>query len=316
MLCRRPFIKTRDGLSVWYRLKNPDAPPHEGLPFPCGDCLACRINKRRAWTLRLLLEFYEQGEKASFVTLTYADQNFPFSETGNPVLCKRDLQLWIKRIRKKYGQGIRYYAAGEYGSKTRRPHYHIILFGLSPDELDPDWFYFGGKSGPFRPNYCRSSPLYESWQHGIVHIGEVTPHSIQYVAGYVTKKLTKKERENLGVSPEFALMSRRPGLGISAVAEIARSLHKVSQNSPTALPSRELVVASKRWPLGRYLLHKLSIVSDISSGFEEYYRSMQDAYRESVRQHRDFLEYLVETDNQAFLNLETKEHMFHERDGL
>lgn len=310
MLCRRPFIRDRSGKV----LVRPDIGDiKDGIPFPCGQCLACRINKRRMWTLRLLLEFFEQHEKASFVTLTYSDDNFAFSESGTPVLCKRDLQLWLKRVRKKYGQGIRFYAAGEYGPKTKRPHYHVILFGVAPDELDPDWFYFGGKSGPYQNNYCRSSPLYESWQLGIVHIGEVTPHSIQYVAGYVTKKITKKGD---GLEPEFQLMSRRPGIGLSAVSEIARSLQKVSKNCPSALPSREVVVEGKRWPLGRYLLDKLRIVSDIPDGLEEYIRNLQGTYRESLRKHTDFLTYLVESDNQAFLNLETKEHMFHDRDGL
>lgn len=312
MLCRRPFIRTPNGLSVWNRLTNPDFKPHDGLPFPCGQCLACRINKRRAWTLRLLLEFF-QHEKASFITLTYTDENLPLSLDGHSVLCKRDLQLFFKRLRKKFGEGIRYYACGEYGPKTKRPHYHCIIFGVAPDELDEDWFYFGGKSGPFKPNYCRSTPLYETWQLGIVHIGEVNQHSIQYCAGYVTKKITRKSD---GLTPEFQLMSRRPGLGLSAVAEIARSLQTVSENCPSALPTREVVVDGKRWPLGRFLLHKLRIVSDIPDGFEEYYRNMQDAYRESKRQHRDFLEFIVESDSQPFLNLERKQKMFHDRGDL
>lgn len=310
MLCRRPFIRDKSGKV----LVRPDIGDRkDGIPFPCGQCLACRINKRRQWTARLLLEFFENNEKASFVTLTYSDDNFPLSLNGYPVLCKRDIQLFLKKLRKRFGQGIRYYAAGEYGPKTKRPHYHLILFGVAPDELDPDWFYFGGKSGPFRPNYCRTSPLYETWQHGIVHIGEVTAHSIQYVAGYVTKKITKKGD---GLEPEFALMSRRPGLGVSALAEIASSLQKVSENRSTASPSRQVAVDGKLYPLGRLLLHKLRIVSDISDGMQEYVSSLADAYRESQRKRVDFLTYLVESDNQAFLNLEKKQKLFHMRDDL
>lgn len=312
MLCRRPFIKNRNGLSVWNRLTNPDYAPTDGIPFPCGQCLACRINKRRAWTLRLLLEFFTH-EKASFVTLTYTDDDLPLSLNGYPVLCKRDLQLFFKRLRKKYGEGIRYYACGEYGPKTKRPHYHCIIFGVAPDELDEDWFYFGGKSGPDRPNYCRSSPLYEIWQHGIVHIGEVNQQSIQYVAGYVTKKITRKSD---GLEPEFQLMSRRPGIGTQALSEIARSLQKVSENCPSAVSSREMVIEGKRWPLGRFLLDKLRIVSDIPDGLEEYVRNIEGSYRDAKRQHRDFLEFFVESHNQEFLNLEKKQHLFHLRGDL
>lgn len=310
MLCRRPFIRDRTGKV----LVRPDIGDiKDGIPFPCGQCLACRINKRRYWTLRLLLEFFENHEKASFVTLTYSDEHLPLSESVRPVLSKRDVQLFLKRVRKKFGQGIRYYAAGEYGPKTQRPHYHIILFGVGPDELDSDWFYFGGKSGPYRPNYCRPSTLFSLWKLGVVHIGEVTQHSIQYVAGYVTKKITKKGD---GLEPEFSLMSRRPGIGLPALAEIARSLQKVSKRSPSTLPARELVVEGKRWPLGRYLLDKLRIVSDIPDGLEEYIGSLKESYRESLRKHTDFLTYLVESDNQAFLNLEKKQKLFHDRGDL
>lgn len=312
MLCRRPYIKSRNGLSVWNRLTNPDYRPSDGIPFPCGQCLACRINKRRAWTLRLLLEYFIH-EKASFVTLTYTDDNLPLSLDGYPVLCKRDVQLFFKRLRKRYGEGIRYYACGEYGPKTKRPHYHCIIFGVAPDELDEDWFYFGGKSGPYQPRYCRPSPLYETWQLGIVHVGEVNQHSIQYCAGYVTKKITRKSD---GLTPEFQLMSRRPGIGTQALSEIARSLQKVSERSPTALPAREVVVDGKSWPLGRFLLDKLRIVSDIPDGLSEYVRSLEGAYRESVRQHRDFLEFFVESHSQQFLNLERKQKMFHQRGDL
>lgn len=309
MLCRRPYIRDRTGKV----LVRPDIGDiKDGIPFPCGQCLACRINKRRMWTLRLLLEFF-QHDKASFVTLTYADENIPVSETGNPVLDKRDIQLFFKRLRKKFGEGVRYYVAGEYGPKTRRPHYHAIVFGVAPDELDPDWFYFGGKSGPYQPGFCRDSPLYQIWQLGIVHLGEVTRESIQYVAGYVTKKITRK---NDGLVPEFALMSRRPGLGLSGVAEIAHYLQSLSEDCPSSLPSREVVIDGKRFPLGRYLLDKLRRVSDIPDGLPQFIDTLKRDYQRAMRKHRDFLEFLVEEGNQPFLNLETKENLFHSRGDL
>ena len=52
-------------------------------------------------------------------------------------LRKRDFQLFMKRLRKKYSDDrIRFYACGEYGSETFRPHYHAILFGLHLDDLE------------------------------------------------------------------------------------------------------------------------------------------------------------------------------------
>lgn len=284
----------------------------DGIPFPCGQCLACRINKRRVWTLRLLLESYLH-ETASFVTLTYSDDDFPFSEDGRPILCKRDLQLFLKRLRKRFGEGIRFYAAGEYGSKTLRPHYHIILFGVGPSQLDPDWFYFNGKSGPFKPGYCRETTLYQLWQHGIVHIGEVTRNSIQYVAGYVTKKITKKGD---GLAPEFQLMSRRPGIGSGALTEIARAVQEVSEDCTLPDAGKTLRIDGKDWPLGRFLLSKLRIVTDASDGIADYVLRLRDDFKDAQRTGYDFLEYIVEKDDQAFVNLETRQSMFHPRKDL
>lgn len=49
-----------------------------------------------------------------------------------PYLCKKDLQLFVKRFRKhslKYSdEKIRYYGCGEYGPVHFRPHYHLLLW--------------------------------------------------------------------------------------------------------------------------------------------------------------------------------------------
>ena len=42
-----------------------------------------------------------------------------------------------------YSKKIRYYAVGEYGSRTQRPHYHIILFNV----LDADLVYVAWGQG-------------------------------------------------------------------------------------------------------------------------------------------------------------------------
>lgn len=285
----------------------------DGIPFPCGQCLACRINKRRVWTLRLLLESYYYP-CASFITLTYEPDNLPLNLDGKPILCKRDIQLFLKRLRYELdGKEIKYYFAGEYGPKGHLPHYHGILFGVSPFELDPDWMYFAGRSGPYRPNYCRDSLLYQTWGLGIVHVGECTRDSIQYCAGYVTKKVSKKGD---GLEKEFQLMSRRPGIGSRAVAEIARALQKVPGDCLESGTGKTLRVAGKSWPLGRYLLDKLRTVSDVSDGLEDYIQSLRESWKESKRQGRDFLEFLVESDAQKFVKLEKKEKLLHSRFDL
>lgn len=319
MLCRKPILVNRNK----YYKKRPDiahALQDElpAIPVPCGQCLACRINKRRQWTTRLLLE-YAHHDKASFVTLTYSPENLVFAsgDYSHPegVLEKRHVQLFLKSLRKKFSdRRIRFYACGEYGPRhTHRPHYHLILFGVSADELDKDWFYFAGKSGPVRPNFCRHTPLYDLWKRGIVHVGEVTPDSIAYVAGYVTSKLTRKGD---GRKPEFSLMSRMPGIGLRAVTDLAQQLQKVSESSGQSFAPRKISIDGRYWPLGRYILQVLRRVSDIRDGTEEYTAVVVDAFRTAQQQGTDFLTYLIESDEQRYANLEKRQQIFKQRKNL
>jgi len=90
----------------------------------CGQCIHCRANRRREWVLRILLEL-EKHEFNTFLTLTYDDVHLP----GDQSLQPKHLTDFFKRLRKKVEYPIRYYAVGEYGEETERPHYHIALFG-------------------------------------------------------------------------------------------------------------------------------------------------------------------------------------------
>lgn len=214
MNCKKPF---RQGL----------------ISFGCGQCLACRINRRRIWTARIILEWLTTG-LGCFITLTYADEFLP--DKGN--LEKRELQLFIKRLRKKFSN-IRYYAVGEYGDTTWRPHYHIIIFG----------------------HFISANQLKGVWGKGRVQIGELNEHTAQYVAGYINKKLTKDSDKLLrGKKPEFALMSRRPGIGYNAVKIIDQGLEKMcfqNEFETNGDVPNEINFGRKKMPLGRYLKSKL-----------------------------------------------------------
>lgn len=265
----------------------------DGVPFPCGQCLACRINKRRIWTLRLVLERFMHSSSA-FITLTYSDDNLPYTLDGLPTVCKRDLQLFIKRLRKKYGQGIRYYAVAEYGEKTSRPHYHCVLFGVDSFALDPYWVQFEGKSGN-----GRDSNLSTLWPYGIVHVGECERKSIQYVAGYVTKKMTKRDDTR---QKEFALMSRKPGIGFGAVEHLCAAYKDVA-----AVPPRQVRYDGKMWPLGRYLNTKLCDALGYEGSVDSFIAEMREKYK-SYRSSNSysFLEWMVSQDDSAFARLEFK----------
>lgn len=269
-----------------------------GTPFPCGQCLACRINKRRVWTARLMLESFFHSS-ASFVTLTYRDDELPYSVDA-PVssLCKRDLQLFFKRLRKKYNS-LRYFAVGEYGEKTLRPHYHCIIFGVSPFDFDPCWMQYNGKSG-----HDRDSPISQIWSHGIVHVGECTRESIQYVAGYVLKKLARgSDRGQL----EFSLMSRRPGIGAQAIQYLVDAMHDDK-------PPKQVRINGKLYPVGRYLGQKLADAVDYTGSVGDFLREMRARYLEYrktdafQRGGTDFLfvDWLVSHDDQRYRNLDAR----------
>lgn len=174
-----------------------------GLTVPCGKCLACRIQKRREWTLRCLHELISSNHEAMFVTLTYSDDHLPEHQS----LCKEHLRNFFKRLRKTLAKNqikIRYFACGEYGDQTQRPHYHAIIFGL-----------------PF--NNTSKKYIMQSWPYcdwNISHIrngsfGVAEQDSIRYVCQYIDKKFTgvlaKQEYEYKKREPVFKWSSQ--GIG-------------------------------------------------------------------------------------------------------
>lgn len=86
--------------------------------------MPCRLNRRRLWTHRLLLEQLKHGDSC-FLTLTYDEKHLP--EGGS--LVPKHAQDFLKRLRSKTNLKLRYYLVGEYGEDTERPHYHVALFG-------------------------------------------------------------------------------------------------------------------------------------------------------------------------------------------
>lgn len=188
--------------------------------IPCGRCIGCRLAYSRQWADRCMLEL-GYHEQSWFVTLTYDDFHLPLSEsldvdTGEIVssatLVKRDVQLFMKRLRKyyQYDNPIRYFCAGEYGSQTYRPHYHIIIFGLKLDDLQ---VYKRSLDGY---NYYVSDFLNKCWKKGYVVVGQVNWDTCAYTARYIMKKQygsAASVYEKYNIVPEFTLMSLKPAIG-------------------------------------------------------------------------------------------------------
>lgn len=143
-------------------------------------------------------------QASAFVTLTYEDCHLPPGSS----LALRDLQLFMKRLRKVRPAGLRFFACGEYGDTYLRPHYHVLLL----NECFPDMvFYKRTRTGY---NLYRSRELERLWPYGFADIGEVTAESVAYVAKYVLKKFVGRQSDYGSREPEFRVMSRNPGLGL------------------------------------------------------------------------------------------------------
>lgn len=235
MLCRNPFISA-------------------GVPYPCGQCMPCRFNRRKMWTHRLLLEGFCHVEKA-FVTLTYDDDHLIYDRLcKKPILWKKDVQDFLKRLRFAiYPQKVRFYAVGEYGDNTERPHYHIILFGY------PSCAYGNTRQNISGMACCPAcDALANIWGKGRVFVGMLSKNSASYVASYTVKKMTSVDDVRLkGRTPEFCTMSLRPGIGADAMWDIASDLMRSRVDEMLVDVPLALKYGGKLMPLGRYLRRRL-----------------------------------------------------------
>lgn len=150
------------------------------ISVPCRKCLTCLKNISHAWSSRLEMELTEKN--ALFITLTYHDLY------NDGELHLDHITKFLKRLRKKfYGNGksdLKYFYCGEYGEKSLRPHYHIILFGLDAKDL----YVKNGIGGE------TSLVLNTLWPYGINNVGSVTRKSIHYVTGYVLKNTDEEHK--------------------------------------------------------------------------------------------------------------------------
>jgi hypothetical protein len=214
MACYRPYEAYRapnGGIAFDSKHGYGDLPT---VKIPCRRCIGCRLSYSGHWAARCLHEAKLHLENC-VVTLTYDDHHLPPGGS----LRKRDVQLFVKRLRKKLSpQKISYLYCGEYGDDFSRPHYHIIIFGYRPDDAKP-W----RKKRDVQ--YYRSPSLEKLWSHGNCEFGDLTFKAARYVAGYVFKKvygdyaqehyqrIDKNTGELVKVLPEFINMSKRPAIG-------------------------------------------------------------------------------------------------------
>lgn len=239
--CNTPLLAVKQGFtssgSVKYMPLGRYTPELLGqypaaIKIPCGKCRGCRAQKARAWADRMVLEL-DHSKKAVFLTLTYDNDHVPCrydQSTGQAVLTlnKRDLQLFFKRLRKRYAlleevngekvvipREIRYYACGEYGSNTHRPHYHVILYGIGLEDI-PD-LKLKGMNELHDPYFSSDFFAKDIWKNGFCLFANVSWKTCAYVARYVKKKdlgFVSDEYVDRVLEPEFSVSSRNPGIGL------------------------------------------------------------------------------------------------------
>ena len=246
--CNQEGGKMRCTSPVRLRHLSPSLYP-DGLLVPCGKCLACRIAKRTEWAMRMLHELSDY-EDAVFVTLTYDEDHIP----SNHSLKKSDLQKWFKRVRKEIEpKKIRYFACGEYGDKTQRPHYHAIIFGLSLRVDD-------------------KMVMQSKWPMGRLHYGTAEPDSIRYVAQYIDKKYTGDFAKR-----EYAEKHREPVFRVSSLG-LGRSY--INKNSDQIKRMGHCTVRGVLHSLPRYYLNKLGVDPQLYRD-EAYFKQCEE-YEEAT----------------------------------
>lgn len=164
-----PYVSFRNG--NYYLTKS--------IELPCGHCIGCTLDKAKEWATRIYLES-KQHTLYYFTTLTYNDQHYHEKRDY-----KRDLQLFMKRLRKNTNEEIRYFAQFEHGEHTGRGHFHLILFF---NKEPKDKYRFLKKNT--NHDYYSSEQIQKAWQMGndVTVISREPNEAINYVSRYCLKK--------------------------------------------------------------------------------------------------------------------------------
>lgn len=225
------------------------------IQIPCQHCWACELKKSAEWATRCVKEC-EKYEHNYYVTLTYNDENVPIAEktswiqydtnpedpygekivtyqerendgTWGYTLLPEDIDRFLNSLRKhlkdKGHKGkLKYLLCGEYGSSTKRPHYHLILMNCP---LDLNQFYDCYVDPKNFKAHWKSKEIESLWatgdsknrvSKGIVDVAEVEWSCIAYVARYCTKKLNMDNDKTYyleqGLYPEFKHQSKNLGM--------------------------------------------------------------------------------------------------------
>lgn len=184
-----------------------------GHVYDCGKCPVCRRRRASVWAQRMEHEATFFQHPGMFCTLTYDEDNVPLGG----FLSVRDIQLFMKRLRKSLKRRrIRYFLCGEYGPNgTKRPHYHIIFFGLYPKD-EPVVFKAWNKCS------------YHCFRYKVVNVAKYGRKAYFYTSSYTSKKycfrthargvMVRDYYKRNDLVPEFQCHSR--GIGFDFIKNV------------------------------------------------------------------------------------------------
>lgn len=165
----------------------------------CRNCIAKRISAITFLAERELLERYKKGQGATFATLTYKESELPRTKDNRPTLRIKDVQNFNKRLRQKLKRknlgDYKYIYCGEMGEQNQRPHYHIILMGVS--------------------QAIAQTLIQDTWGKGITQVGTLASGGLRYVIKYLEKAeyglVSKTIMKENGEEPPFIHISQNIG---------------------------------------------------------------------------------------------------------
>ncbi len=239
-------------------------------PFPCGQCLHCRINISLIWSTRLKLE-RDLHKDSLFVTLTYNDENLPM-ERGVNTLAPADYTKFLKKFRKRvHPRKIRTFGVGEYGKLSNRPHYHIIVFNTK-----------NGDEHHIKNSWCKNEK-----EMGFIEVDNCSDGLVAYIAGYVVDKLLNRGQIDARVQRPFMRASKgsrrnlciknQGGIGFGHAKYIGYQIKQNKFIKPSDIT--EMVYGKNNVPLGRYLT---SVIADECGIDEEVWQIHQEKYYDDL----------------------------------
>lgn len=254
----------------------------DDTPLPCGSCPNCQARRTSQWSYRLMMEAKELP--SLFLTLTYSNDFFLrrsenvsiaeynrysiLTKNGFLTLRKNAIPLFMKRLRKASRVKLKYYCVGEYGGKTRRPHYHVLLFGLALNSRTIE--------------LIENAWSVEGISLGQVHYGEVNGASVGYTLKYMCKPWqmihARDDRQQ-----QFALMSK--GLGSNYLTAPAIRYHRVNLDNYFLT-----LVDGKKVSMPRYYYERIYTHDDLL-GIKQNALLREDL----INEHERLQKFLVQT---------------------